>query len=145
MSPHLSNEAGAFDVQYRGTYLYAMDLTRRLPELRWSVWRAAVGFRNIARNTGQVDDGREAAALDYVVTHARRGDVDDVVATIDKFAYEKSFLVNVGDEKGVLLDAAVRERSASGVGAGHLLRLWRSTDRPGGLVGKSGLGGDVRR
>jgi catechol O-methyltransferase len=31
-----------------------------------------------------------------------------VLATIDKFAYEKSFLVNVGDEKGKLLDAAVR-------------------------------------
>ena len=28
--------------------------------------------------------------------------------TIDKFAYEKSMLINVGDEKGELLDAAVR-------------------------------------
>ncbi|MDD4868329.1 MAG: class I SAM-dependent methyltransferase, partial [Mycobacterium sp.] len=36
------------------------------------------------------------------------GDVDDVLATIDQFAYEKSMLVNVGDEKGLLLDAAVR-------------------------------------
>jgi len=31
-----------------------------------------------------------------------------VLATIDKFGYEKSFLVNIGDEKGALLDAAVR-------------------------------------
>ena len=84
-----------------------MDLWRRLPELRWSVWQAAVGFRNITR-TGQLGDGREAALVDYVESHARRGDVDDVVATIDRFAYEKSFLVNVGDEKGALLDAAVR-------------------------------------
>ena len=30
------------------------------------------------------------------------------IATIDRFAYEKSFLINVGDEKGRLLDAAVR-------------------------------------
>ena len=75
--------------------------------LRWSVWRMAIGVRNIT-TTGQLGDGREAAAADYVLTHARRGDVDDVVATIDKFAYEKSFLVNIGDEKGELLDAAVR-------------------------------------
>ena len=31
-----------------------------------------------------------------------------MLATIDKFAYEKSMLMNVGDEKGALLDAAVR-------------------------------------
>lgn len=31
-----------------------------------------------------------------------------MLATIDKFAYEKSMLINVGDEKGTLLDAAVR-------------------------------------
>ncbi len=40
--------------------------------------------------------------------NARQGDIDDVMATIDKFAYEKSMLINVGDEKGELLDAAVR-------------------------------------
>jgi catechol O-methyltransferase len=28
----------------------------------------------------------EAAAVDYVLQHARAGDVDDVLATIDKFA-----------------------------------------------------------
>jgi catechol O-methyltransferase len=43
-----------------------------------------------------------------VEANARRGDIDDVLATIDKFAYEKSLLMNVGDEKGELLDAAVR-------------------------------------
>ncbi|MFW3114050.1 catechol-O-methyltransferase [Mycobacterium haemophilum DSM 44634] len=31
-----------------------------------------------------------------------------MLATIDRFAYEKSMLINVGDEKGPLLDAAVR-------------------------------------
>lgn len=58
--------------------------------------------------TGQIGDGREAAVADYVVATARRGDVDDVLSTIDRFAYTKSFLVNIGDEKGALLDAAVR-------------------------------------
>lgn len=67
----------------------------------------AVGNRNITI-TGQIGDGREAAAVDYVLKNARPGDLDDVLATIDRFAYEKSLLINVGDEKGVLLDAAVR-------------------------------------
>lgn len=89
-----------------------MDLKRRIPLLRWSVWRMATGARNITK-TGQIGDGREAAAVDYVVKHARAGDIDDVLATIDKFAYEKSMLINVGDEKGRLLDAAVRRADPS--------------------------------
>lgn len=84
-----------------------MSLKQRLPMLRWSVWRLALGGRRFAR-TGQFGDGREAAAADYVERLARRGDVDDVLAAIDRFAYEKSMLINVGDEKGALLDAAVR-------------------------------------
>ena len=90
-----------------GTIVARMDLKRRMPLLRWSVWRMATGARNITR-TGQIGDGREAAALDYVLQNARAGDIDDVLATIDKFAYEKSMLINVGDEKGLILDAAVR-------------------------------------
>ncbi len=83
-----------------------MDLKRRIPLLRWSVLRIGIGARTFFR-TGQFGDGREAAAVDYVLKHARAGDIDDVLATIDKFAYEKSILINVGDEKGVLLDTAV--------------------------------------
>ena len=75
--------------------------------LRWSVLRAAVGNRNFATK-GQLGDGREAAAADFVVAHARPGDPADALARLDEFAYRKSFLVNVGDEKGRLLDSAVR-------------------------------------
>lgn len=84
-----------------------MSLKQRLPLLRWSFIRMGIGAWHFAK-TGQWGDGREAAAADYVVANARQGDLDDVLATIDKFAYEKSFLINVGDEKGALLDAAVR-------------------------------------
>ena len=84
-----------------------MELRRRLPMLRWSVLRAGTGIRKF-NITGQMGDGRESAAADYVVAHARRGDIDDVLATMDRYSYEKSFLVSVGDEKGRLLDAAVR-------------------------------------
>ncbi|WP_102144474.1 O-methyltransferase [Mycobacterium hubeiense] len=85
-----------------------MNWKQRMPLLRWSFLRLALGARNITK-TGQIGDGREAAAADYVVANAREGDIDDVIATIDRFAYEKSFLINVGDEKGELLDAAVRK------------------------------------
>jgi catechol O-methyltransferase len=84
-----------------------MSLKQRIPLLRWSVWRMVTGSRNIT-TTGQIGDGREAAAVDYVLKHAREGDIDDVLATIDRYAYDKSILMNVGDEKGALLDAAVR-------------------------------------
>jgi catechol O-methyltransferase len=84
-----------------------VSLKQRVPFLRWSVLRLAVGARNFSK-TGQIGDGREAAVADYVTSNARQGDVDDVLAAIDTFAYEKSVLINVGDEKGELLDAAVR-------------------------------------
>ncbi|NVN48924.1 O-methyltransferase [Mycolicibacterium hippocampi] len=84
-----------------------MNLKRRLPFLRWSTLRLALGMPSFLR-TGQIGDGREAACARYVESNARRGDIDDVLAAIDTFAYEKAMLVNVGDEKGRLLDAAVR-------------------------------------
>ena len=86
-----------------------MSLKQRMPFLRWSVLRMAVsvGAPNIEK-TGQIGDGRETAAAEFVIANARKGDIDDVIATIDKFAYENSYLINVGDEKGEILDAAVR-------------------------------------
>jgi catechol O-methyltransferase len=84
-----------------------MSLKQRVPFVRWSFWRLAIGSHNLTK-TGQIGDGREAAAADYVVANARQGDLDDVIAKVDQFAYEKSILINVGDEKGELLDAAVR-------------------------------------
>lgn len=74
--------------------------------LRWSMIRAALGVRNFS-TTGQLGDGRESAAADFVVAQARPGDAADALARLDEFAYRKSFLVSVGDEKGALLDAAV--------------------------------------
>jgi catechol O-methyltransferase len=89
-----------------------MSLKERVPILRWSFWRMAIGARNITR-TGQIGDGREAAAVEYVLANATPGDLDGVIDAIDRFAYEKSFLINVGDEKGALLDAAVRRSNAT--------------------------------
>jgi len=82
------------------------EVGKRLPFLRWSVVRMVLGNRTLTTKW-QVGDGREAALARYVVGNARKGDLSDAIATIDRFAYEKSFLINVGDEKGALLDAAV--------------------------------------
>jgi catechol O-methyltransferase len=88
-----------------------MPVTDRLPFLRRSFWRFAVGLPSVIRN-GQVGDGREAETVRYVLANAKPGDVTDAIAAIDRFARQKSFLMNVGDEKGLLLDAAVRRSKA---------------------------------
>ena len=80
---------------------------RRLPFLRWSVLRMMLGRRSLTRDW-QVGDGREEALADYVVAHAREGDPDDVVRVIDEFCMHRSVMINVGDEKGEILDRAVR-------------------------------------
>lgn len=84
-----------------------MSWKQRLPFLRWSLLRMALGMPEFIR-TGQIGDGREEAAAAYVEAHARGGDVDHVLQTIDEFAREQSMLMNIGDEKGAILDAAVR-------------------------------------
>src|SRR5262245_34063442 len=80
---------------------------KRLPFLRWSVVRMALGMNKLTRDW-QVGDGREEALAAYVAAHARPNDLDDVIRTIDTFCYERSAMMNGGDEKGELLDAAVR-------------------------------------
>jgi catechol O-methyltransferase len=83
---------------------------RRLPFLRWSVLRMAVGARSLMKNW-QVGDGREEALADYVVANARQGDAEDVIRVIDEFCMNRSVMINVGDEKGEILDRAVRRAS----------------------------------
>jgi catechol O-methyltransferase len=80
---------------------------RRAPFLRWSFIRMLLGMRKLTTEW-QVGDGREEALLAYVTDRARPGDVDDVIRVIDEFCYERSFMINVGDEKGALLDDALR-------------------------------------
>jgi len=80
---------------------------KRLPFLRWSAVRMALGMRHLTTHW-QVGDGREEALAAYVLGHARPGDVGDVIRVIDEFCYERSVMMNVGDEKGEILDTAVR-------------------------------------
>lgn len=80
---------------------------KRFPFLRPSLIRAMLSMGRLNR-TGQVGDGREERLAKYVVENARHGDLDDVIRVIDEFAYKRSFLINVGDEKGEILDRAVQ-------------------------------------
>ena len=80
---------------------------KRLPFLRWSFVRLALGMKKLTTEW-RVGDGREEALGVHVTEHARAGDLDDVIRTVDQFCYKRSFMINVGDEKGALLDAALR-------------------------------------
>ena len=77
-----------------------------IPFLRSSFLRFATSMRRF-NTSGQVGDGRELALSAYVTANARRDDIDDVIAKIDDFARHRSYLVNIGDEKGLILDHAV--------------------------------------
>ncbi|NNH68737.1 O-methyltransferase [Nocardia uniformis] len=76
--------------------------------IRWLLRavETAVRLPTFAR-TGQFGDGREAAVRDRVLARIPAGDPDAVLAAMDDFARHSSMLVNVGDEKGLILDAAV--------------------------------------
>lgn len=60
----------------------------------------------------QVGDGREAKLREYVLENAKPGEIADAIRVVDEFGYNKSFLINVGDEKGKILDDAVRRANA---------------------------------
>jgi catechol O-methyltransferase len=77
-----------------------------VPFLRWSFLWMAVRMKHLTTEW-QVGDGREAALAEHVVTHARPGDVDDAIRVIDQFCRHHSYLINVGDEKGRILDGAI--------------------------------------
>jgi catechol O-methyltransferase len=66
-----------------------------------------LGGRHLTKEW-QVGDGREEALATFVAAHARAGDVDDVIRVIDDFCYHRKVMMNVGDEKGEILDQAVR-------------------------------------
>lgn len=85
---------------------------RRLPFLRWSVLRMLLGMRKLTRDW-QVGDGREEALAAHVLANARAGDLDDTIRVIDDFCLTRSVMINVGDEKGEILDQAVRRASPS--------------------------------
>lgn len=61
------------------------------------------GLRYLRATIRREPDRREAA-LDFARRVAKVGDPDSVLAALDRFAREDRFLMNVGPEKGLLLD-----------------------------------------
>jgi len=59
----------------------------------------------------QVGDGREERLAQHVLANVRKGDPVDAIRVIDQFCYDQSFMMNVGDEKGAILDAEVKRAS----------------------------------
>ncbi len=90
---------------------------RRAPFLRWSFVRMMLGMKRLTTEW-QVGDGREEALAEHVTSNAVPGDLDSAIAAVDDFCYAQSFMINVGDEKGELLDAAIRRAEP-----GRLLEL----------------------
>lgn len=84
---------------------------KKIPFLRWSFLRIVFGMKHLTTEW-QVGDGREAKLADYVTKNAKEGDLADAIRVVDEFAYNESFLINVGDEKGKILDDAVRRANA---------------------------------
>jgi catechol O-methyltransferase len=78
-----------------------------VPFLRWSFLRMLLGMKRLTTEW-QVGDGREQALSQHVRTNASPGDLDDAIRAVDEFCYGRSFMMNVGDEKGEILDAAIR-------------------------------------
>src|SRR4051812_37764223 len=67
----------------------------------------ALGARHLQKHW-QVGDGREAALAEHVTSSAAPGALDAAIRAVDEFGYGRSIMMNVGDEKGALLDAAIR-------------------------------------
>ncbi len=90
-----------------GALIAGNEMTGKpVPFLRWSVLRLALGSRHLSTHW-QVGDGREEALAAYVLGRARAGDIDDVIRVVDQFCYQQSIMINIGDEKGAILDRVV--------------------------------------
>ncbi|KAG8455940.1 hypothetical protein GDO86_001947 [Hymenochirus boettgeri] len=60
-----------------------------------------------------MEDMKEQRMLDYVLENAVRGDPQSVVDKLDQFCRSKEWTMNVGDEKGLILDKVVIEADPS--------------------------------
>ncbi|CAF0927159.1 unnamed protein product [Adineta steineri] len=47
---------------------------------------------------------------DYVQHNSNRGDIQNIIDTIDKFGWTEQRLINIGDQKGKILDEAIQTR-----------------------------------
>ena len=113
------------------------------------LWRflmpSAIGFSARMAIHGVIDRIKGAPPLplrvrDYVSTHATRGDPASVLATMDRFATEVRFLMNVGPKKGPLVRELLAELPSEarvlelGAFCGYSSILFASSMAPEGRV-----------
>jgi len=55
-------------------------------------------------------DGDPSKCLSHVLANSNQGDIDDVIATIDKYCWEVEWHMNIGDVKGAFLDRFLLEK-----------------------------------
>lgn len=91
---------------------------------------------------------------DYVANKAPRGDAEAVLATMDRYAAEERFLMNIGPEKGPLVQELVARLPENarilelGAFCGYSSILWSLAIGPGGRVvsiEKSGAAAEASR
>jgi len=105
----------------------------------FSFLRAITNVRALMA-TGQAGDGREKALLDHVLQTAERGNPKSVMEAIDSYGRRTSWLMNIGDDKGFFLDAALAKynpRVALEIGTycGYsAVRIASQLQRPGSML-----------
>ncbi|XP_038665155.1 catechol O-methyltransferase-like [Scyliorhinus canicula] len=75
-------------------------------------WHAVLKEKMAQLITGK---SKEARILEFVLQNAVNGDPQSVVDKIDKYCREKEWAMNVGDEKGAILDKVLEEANPSTV------------------------------
>ena len=58
---------------------------------------------------------KEEEVLDLVRLKATKNDPKSVLKIIDTYAYKKTFLMNIGDQKGLLLEQAIKDSNAKNI------------------------------
>lgn len=84
---------------------------KHMPLFRWSFVRMLLGTRHLLKEW-QVGDGREQAALEHVLARATPGSLEAAIDAIDDYASRRKFLMNVGSEKGRILDDVIERTRA---------------------------------
>ena len=65
--------------------------------------------------TSKLKKSKEYQVLDLVRRKAIKNNPDSILRLIDNFAYKNTFLMNIGDKKGLLLEEAIKDSGASNV------------------------------
>ena len=56
-------------------------------------------------------DGNPDKFLEHVIANGEKGNLSDVIATIDEYCWNKEWHMNVGDVKGEILDKMIEEQA----------------------------------